>query len=367
MRLFSRFLVACLAVVASPLYAEPLRGLYQVREPVPSQQADVRGEAMQRAFDTLLLRLTGDASTAAKPALAELRKDPQKLISRYGYEGDRIVVDFDPATTERSLRQAGVALWGANRPVVLAWWLSETANGTQLLGDAQEGSAPLQAAAQHRGLPLRLPLADLEEQLAATPQALGAGDAQALRASSERYAADALLAVHARETDAGWQAHWQLWLDSAKSAGDVTGDSQAALADAVMLDVSQFLAPRYVVAPGAAKELTLEVLGADISRFAELEQLLKPFGGKLLRVERDRLVYRLTTSPEQLRAQLELAHLQEVPVEPEPVAVKPVADGTVAPSTEPVADGTVAPPTEPATPAASATPTEQGTVLRYRW
>lgn len=346
MRLVSRFLVVCLALAASPLFAEPLRTLYQVREPVPSQQADARGEALQRAFDTLLLRLTGDAASAGKPALAELRKDPQKLISRYGYEGDSLVVDFDPATTERTLRQAGLALWGANRPVVLAWWLSETANGTQLLGDAQDGATALQAAARHRGLPLRLPLADLQEQLAATPETLGAADAQALREPSERYAADALLTVHAREGEEGWQARWNLWLNDAHGSGQAKGDSQAAVADAVMLAVSQYLAPRYVVAPGAAKELTLEVLGADITRFAELDKLLQPLGGTLLSVERDRLVYRVTASPEQLRAQLELARLQEVPAEPAPL------DGNAAPVA----------PDQP-----QAAQPEPDTVLRYRW
>lgn len=346
MRLVSRFLVVCLALAASPLFAEPLRTLYQVREPVPSQQADARGEALQRAFDTLLLRLTGDADSAGKPALAELRKDPQKLISRYGYEGDSLVVDFDPATTERTLRQAGLALWGANRPVVLAWWLSETANGTQLLGDAQDGATTLQAAARHRGLPLRLPLADLQEQLAATPETLGAADAQALREPSERYAADALLTVHAREGEERWQARWNLWLNDAHGSGQAKGDSQAAVADAVMLAVSQYLAPRYVVAPGAAKELTLEVLGADITRFAELDKLLQPLGGKLLSVERDRLVYRVTASPEQLRAQLELARLQEVPAEPAPL------DGNAAPVA----------PDQP-----QAAQPEPDTVLRYRW
>lgn len=346
MRLVSRFLVVCLALAASPLFAEPLRTLYQVREPVPSQQADARGEALQRAFDTLLLRLTGDAASAGKPALAELRKDPQKLISRYGYEGDSLVVDFDPATTERTLRQAGLALWGANRPVVLAWWLSETANGTQLLGDAQDGATTLQAAARHRGLPLRLPLADLQEQLAATPETLGAADAQALREPSERYAADALLTVHAREGEEGWQARWNLWLNDAHGSGQAKGDSQAAVADAVMLAVSQYLAPRYVVAPGAAKELTLEVFGADITRFAELDKLLQPLGGKLLSVERDRLVYRVTASPEQLRAQLELARLQEVPAEPAPL------DGNAAPVA----------PDQP-----QAAQPEPDTVLRYRW
>ncbi len=352
MRLIYRSLILCLALgMALPSQAEQLRGLYQVHEAVSGQQAQERAAALQRAFDTLLLRLTGDAEVGKRQAVAALREDPQQLISKYGYEGEHIVVDFDPGTTERSLRRAGVALWGANRPSVLAWWLNERVEGTQLLGDGQDSAAPLRAAAQHRGLPLRLPLADLSEQLLATPEAFGANSQRTLGEASERYDADVLLAVHAREGDSGWQAQWKVWLDDGQRDGKAKGENLEALADAVMLAVSQYLAPRYVVAPGAASDITLEIIGADVARFAELDRLLEPFGGSLLRVESDRLVYRVNASPEQLRAQLSLARLHEVSEDELPLdARQPMGEGP---------EGT-----EPAQPPADS---QGGTVLRFRW
>ena len=99
MRLVYRLLILCLALGASlPGQAEQLKGLYQVREPVSGEQSEERAAALQRAFDTLLLRLTGDAQASKREAVAELRKDPQQLISQYGYEGQILVVDFDPIT-----------------------------------------------------------------------------------------------------------------------------------------------------------------------------------------------------------------------------------------------------------------------------
>ncbi|BFN29315.1 hypothetical protein PSCT_01338 [Pseudomonas sp. SCT] len=349
MRLIYRLIVLCLALGAAlPSQAEQLRGLYQVREAVSGQQAEERAAALQRAFDTLLLRLTGDAQVAKRQEVAALREDPQQLISKYGYEGEHIVVDFDPGTTERSLRRAGVSLWGSNRPTLLVWWLNERVEGTQLLGDGQDGAAPLRAAAQHRGLPVRLPLADLSEQLLATPDAFGANSRQVLGDASERYDADVLLAVHAREADSAWQGDWKVWLDDEAHDGKAKADSLEGLADAVLLAVSQYLAPRYVVAPGAASDITLEIIGADVARFAELDRLLEPFGGSLLRVESDRLVYRVNASPEQLRAQLSLARLQEVPEDEPPLdASQPVVEP---------GDGA----------GASAAP-QGGTVLRFRW
>ncbi|MEL7558009.1 DUF2066 domain-containing protein [Stutzerimonas chloritidismutans] len=375
MRVFPRLLALCCAVVSAHSMAVPLADLYKVREPVASQQPAEREEALRKAFDTLVLRLTGNSSSDQQ-AVAPLRSDPQQLVSRYAYEGDAVVVSFDPVTTERALRSAGLPLWGAERPSILTWWLGETADGSQLVGDAQEGSSDLRAAAQHRGLPLRLPLADLSEQLVATSDAITAKDPQALRDVSERYDADGLLAVMAKQSGESWEADWRLWLGDKQTQGKANGDTRVALADEVMLAVTTFLAPQYRVKPGDRSEITLEVLGADVERFAELDRLLEPFGAQLQQVASDRLVYRLNASPEQLRAQLALARLQEVaPDEIDPQSTDTAgANSGVEPDGDLSAGNAEAQPDaaqileEPGTLAIDRFPSaDQGTLLRYRW
>ncbi len=334
MRLSARLFALCLPLISLPALAAPVSGLYQVREAVTSQQPEERSAALNRALETLVLRLTGDAKALQSPALEGVRQDPQQLVSQYVYEGETLVVDFDPLTTENKLRQAGLPLWGANRPAILAWWLNSGAEGASLVGDGQDAAAPLQQAAQHRGLPLRLPLADLQEQLAATPENLGASQPDALQPASERYAADALLAVQAREDGGQWQAEWRLWLGDAREQGKAQGANQQALADAVLLAVSERLAPRFLVKPGAASALTLEVQGATLGRFAELERLLEPFSARLLRASGDLLVWQVNASAAQLRAQLALAGLQEVPADAAllDAAANPQAAPAVAPA-----------------------------------
>lgn len=377
MRFIPRFLVLCCAAVSAHSMAAPLSDLYKVREPVASQQAEEREEALRKAFDTLVLRLTGEAQSDQE-AVAQLRNDPQQLVSRYAYEGNAVVVSFDPTTTERALRSAGLSLWGADRPSILTWWLTESTDGSQLLGDAQEGAVALQTAAQHRGLPLRLPIADLSEQLAATADAVSAKEPQGLRGISDRYDADGLLAVHAKQSDETWEASWRLWVGDKQSQGKASGESRAAVADKVMLAVSSFLAPQYRVAPGATSEITLEVLGADVSRFAELDRLLEPFGAQLQRVESDRLVYRLRASQEQLKAQLALARLQEVPadeIDARPISVDESGVGAEAGLEAGSADEATSQPNgdqpaqenraKPET--RQSEPASRGEVMRYRW
>ena len=352
MRFFSRFLFAgCMSLVSLASHAETVKNLYQVRQPVSGQTPEVRDQATQQALETLVLRLTGDPKAAQSPGLAALRKDPQQIISQYGFDAgppEVLKVDFDPASTEQALRRAGLSLWGANRPSILSWWLNDSTEGSSLVGDGQASAAPLRRAAQHRGLPLRLPLADLSEQIVATAPNLEGTDATPLRGVSERYNADALLAVHAREEGGQWQAKWHLWLGDKKEAGSVEGADQAAVADAVMLAVSQRLAPRFVVKPGASGEQLLEVQGMNLEHYAALGRLLEPFGARLQSVDGDRILYRVNGSAEQLKAQLSLARLQEVPAGEAPAPATPV---------QPAAGSTPAVAPTPA-------PTPQ---LRFRW
>ncbi|MEE4894678.1 DUF2066 domain-containing protein [Pseudomonas alliivorans] len=324
---FSRILlIGCLSLFSLPTLAETVNNLYQVREPVNGQSPDERTRATQAAVETLVLRLTGDTKAAQGSALAALRKDPQQIISQYGYEAgppETLLVDFDPATTDRALRQAGLPIWGSNRPSILGWWLNDSVEGSNLVGDGQAAAEPLRRAAQHRGLPLRLPLADLSEQGIGTAKTLEGIDAAPLKEASERYGADAILAVHAKEDAGQWQAKWNLWLGEQREQGTATGATSDALADAVLLSVSQRLAPRFVAKPGASTGLLMQVQGMNLERYAQLLQLLDPFGVRVTLVEGDRVTFEVNGSADQLRSQMSLAKLQEVPASEAAAAVPP--------------------------------------------
>lgn len=311
--------------------AEPLAHLHQVRE--PAVEGVARDAMLTRALDSLIVRLTGKADAPQAPALAELRAGPEKIISQFGFEADgsALVVEFDPASSERALRQAGLALWGNNRPLILAWWLEEELGGSTLVGDGQSTAETLRRAAQHRGLPLRLPLADLNEQLAATSEALSSAEFDGLAEVSERYAADVLLAVVSAEQDGKWQAQWRIRFLDQTAQGKVSAADREQLADAVMLAVLQRLAEHFVAPPGAASDLEVWIEGANLARYADLERLLDALGARLVSVEGDRLVYAVKASPDQLRAQLGLLQLHEVDA-PAPSAEQPAADGTAAPA-----------------------------------
>lgn len=351
LRMSKLLFVGCLSLVSLPSFAETVSNLYQVREPVTGQSPDERTQATQRALETLVLRLTGDPKAVQSAGLSEVRKDPQQIITKYGYEAgppESLLVDFDPVSTDNSMRKANLPVWGTNRPAILGWWLNDATDGSNLVGDGQALADPLRRAAQHRGLPLRLPLADLSEQIVATAKNLEGTDPAPLKDASDRYGADALLAVHARENNGQWSGTWRLWLGAQREQGTATGANTAELADAIMLAVSERLAPRFVAKPGVSTGLALHVQGMTLERYAQLGRLLDPFGAKLKSVDGDSITYELSGSADQLRSQLSLAKLQEMPasdVTPPasaPAPVQPPAVAGAAPAT-PVTPVAVAP------------------------
>jgi len=350
-------LLASLLVLSPLARAEVVDNLYQVREPVTSQQPDERNAALKRAFQVLAVRLTGDPQAGQNPGLASALAAPEALITQYGYDAgppEVLVVNFDPAAAERALGQAGLSVWGANRPVVMVWWLNDADSGASLVGDGQPASTAVQRGAQRAGLPIRLPLADLSEQLAGTAANIDASDPTALRQASERYGANALLAVHAKPQGSGWQAQWRLWNGGAAEQGSSQAADQDALAAAVLQDVGARLSKKFVSRPGTTQPLTLVADNSNFERYAQLQKALEPLSSRLVKVEGTQLTYDLTANPDQLQAQLGLAGLQPASA-PTPAASAPAAAGA------PV-DANAAP-TAPA-----ALPTASGrTTLYFRW
>lgn len=351
-------LFASLLVLSPLARAEVVDNLYQVREPVTSQQPDERNAALKRAFQVLAARLTGNPQAGQNPGLASALAAPEALITQYGYDAgppEVLVVNFDPAAAERALGQAGLSVWGANRPVVMIWWLNDSDGGATLVGDGQPASASVQRGAQRAGLPIRLPIADLTEQLAGTAANIDANDPTALRQASERYGANALLAVHAKPQGNGWRAQWRLWNGGAAEQGSSEAADQDALAAAVLQDVGSRLSKKFVSRPGTTQPLTLVADNSNFERYAQLQKVLEPLSSRLVKVEGTQLTYDLTANPDQLQAQLGLAGLQPASA---PAAAAPATPGA------PV-DANAAPGAPAAQPAPTALPAR--TTLYFRW
>lgn len=124
--------------------------------------------------------------------------------------------------------------------------------------------------------------------------------------------ADAILAVHAKEDAGQWQGKWRFrgWAISASRAIATGVRSVGRCGAAVGQPAS---GPTFRRQARCLTGLLVQVQGMTLERYAQLLQLLDPFGVRLSSVDGDKVVFEVSGSTDQLRLQLSLAKLQEVP------------------------------------------------------
>ncbi len=282
--------------------------LYQVSQPVQDDSEEAKQQALQQAFVSLIQRVTGDAALARHAALADYAADPLALADGYRYDDGQLHIEFASARLMAVLSEAGVPVWGSERPQLLVWWQQDGLQGLHLLGDGQERAQRLAEVARHRGMPVRFPLADLSEQ-ASIGQALD--DAQAIELS-RRYGTETLLQVAVVPLTTGAvRANWSLHGLDQPLQGTVEGETAEALADRLFGRLSREMASRYAVVPGQGSDLQVQVVRPDSDSLLAAERVLKAFGGRLLRLNANEAVWSVTAQPEQLRNQMELQQFTE--------------------------------------------------------
>ena len=157
------------------------------------------------------------------------------------------------------------------------------ADGTerQIVGTASDTPlvAGLNQGARDRGLPLTLPLLDLEDQLAVDPAAVWGRLSQVIDPASRRYGADVLLLgrispsavdmpsaegvlpVDGALAGRGWESDWEFWVDGVVVPFTTSGDDLIAHGREAVDVLANELAVRRVVHGRQAGQLRLVVSG----------------------------------------------------------------------------------------------------------
>lgn len=269
----------CLAV---PLRAADVTWLYDAEVPVADQSPLARLDAAGRALTEVLSRVTGLASVPRNEVVSRALAAPDLYYNQFRFDGrgDELILQlqFVPQSVLGLIRDARLPIWGANRPTVVAWIVIEDDNERRLLGAASGHPLidALQERARYRGLPLRLPLLDLEDQLAVEPAAVWGRLSQTLLPASERYGADIVVVGRVQHLDDDrWAAAWEFWIDAEVREHSQQGGEPAALGRGAADLLADELASRYAVLDRGVRRLDLQV--SAVNGAADYADLLRYF------------------------------------------------------------------------------------------
>lgn len=242
-------------------YAEKTVALYEVDSLVINQSTPVRQRAAAEGLKTVLVRLTGDSDIASQPVFANAFANASDYLDTYRYQSTTetlmiagspqaatlLRMRFNRAAVEDKVEQAGLPLWSATRPDVLIW-AADDQRGKQYIDLGSTFATSLNRAASQRGLPLTIPVFDLEDRSALPLNRLWALDEIQTKVASQRYATNAVLLGRFSLLKKEWNASFVLNHRQKTLYLSAKGDTESAVSQAIIDQVADYFADLYAVA-----------------------------------------------------------------------------------------------------------------------
>jgi len=257
--------IACLIallLVSATAHAARVDDLFQVEVAADGRDAGSRDAALGQALGQVLLRITGSAESLSNPSLRPLLKNPSRFAQQYRFreipaetpeqaEQLRLWVQFDGVALAREVREAGLPYWGSERPDVLLWLAIDNRGRRYLVSDNSGGGVArsLSQSAYRRGLPLTLPLMDLEDQRAVQFTDVWGGFVGSLEEASQRYRPQVILVGKlGRSGPSGdWRGSWNLLAAGSQQSWTSHSANLEAAVEQGIGATSEWLARQYAV------------------------------------------------------------------------------------------------------------------------
>lgn len=314
-------LITLFILLAGPVRAERVDGLFEADVPVEAQDDASRRAAVRSGLETVFVKLTGSRRALENPALVASLSDADRYLLQFSYksaealparDGTRpralLHVSFQPAAVEDLLRRAGEPILPATRPVTLLWLVIDDGVERRMLAREAEPDIVqwLLYAATQRGMPLGFPLLDLEDTLTVSTDQLWAMDTTAVTEASGRYGADSvLLGRMARLSTGEWIGEWRHLLVDQSLYLDARAPDVAGLSEQLVDRLAEAIAERYGIVPSleSAVGVSVTVSGIDsVSAFRQVSDLLARLASvrdlRVRRLEGDRVAFELFTDSE---------------------------------------------------------------------
>lgn len=261
--------VAGLYLSSVGAHAVEVKNLFETEVAVEDQSTARRGDAFQAALGNVLIKLSGARDILTAPGAELIVQKAARYVRRYHYfdkpldktaggvspqespEAMKqlyISVEFDGEALQRALREAGLPVWSANRPQVLVW-LGVMQGRHRFIVSEDSGEQIgnlLMEAGRRRGVPLILPLMDLEDRRRVAFVDISAGFTDNLSQASERYNTGTILIGHMNIGRGGdWAAEWTVLRDRVSTSWRESDVDLRQAIDSGVDGLADILASRY--------------------------------------------------------------------------------------------------------------------------
>ncbi len=264
---------------------------YSAEVPIEDASPEARKGSVRQAFEKVLIKASGHRNLKGRSGMKSLLKHAEDYVQQFRYRNEAaekegevgkrwMWVAFEKSAIQKALGKLGLSAWDKGRPEVLLWLAQDNGGKRALLNPEKDVELvqALQAAAAQRGLPLLLPIMDLEDQSALRVSDVWTVDRDSVEKASARYGEQLLLAARLRKSGNKWKAKWTLFLPDRQQEFNAAASS---MEEAVRYGINKtmdWLADQYVPSSdsGGSELVTLRFLNiASLREYSRLMQMLE--------------------------------------------------------------------------------------------
>lgn len=285
------FLIAavCWVLSAGPAMAVTVSGLYTADVPIEGTSSGALKAGYAEGLQQVMVRVSGTRDVLELEGIEQVLAEAESLLLSYqvnSIEGQsRLQMSFSAVGVNRALASVQAPVWGANRPLTLAWIAVQDRGDRQLLTNAVASEAggddgiwaqQFLTAAAARGLPIELPPESFAEDRALLSDLWGQF-VDRIKQVSEGLSHDALALVRISRNNGQWRAGWVIegmGMDAGEQS--VNAGTPEQLVQAVIDRWTTQYASRYAVTAGEVGDAPkVNVVLEDVKTLADYGQVIR--------------------------------------------------------------------------------------------
>jgi hypothetical protein len=219
-----------LSSIAVLAYADATPNLYMASVPSQSQSEEERQILIKQGLEQVIERLSGETEIARNPEMKRALDNASDYLEQYSYKGNVLEMKFSPEQVNQLVYKSGKPTVSQPRQSKIVVWLAleDEQQQRRLIGSETDPKIQsyLAELSHQNGIPVILPLMDLEDVSAVSVTDVWGQFPLVLQQASQRYGANAILIGRIRQLKGNeWQANWQLMADKNPPTWEVRGRS----------------------------------------------------------------------------------------------------------------------------------------------
>lgn len=286
-----KIILLLLTLFTTNSFATELVDLYQSQHAVANQEEQERERVAPDILRQVLLKVVGDRAALNAADLTPILAQVNTLIQQSQYRRLNTIADdltapdqlalllkFNESSVNKTLTKMHLPIWSKSRPDVMVWLAIDNGNSRRLLSaddsDTTYTSALNQAAIQ-RGLPILLPIMDLQDQTGIDVADVWAGFAEPVQQASQRYAANIILMGSVTTiADGAVSISWQLLINGENEQWQSKGDVNTAIKAGVD-ELTDRLARRFTqVVTSDSAQNTVAITISNVRDYADYSRVM---------------------------------------------------------------------------------------------